>query len=262
MRENLVRKRWAAGEPALGAWLTIPSSFSAETIAHAGFDWVCIDMQHGVIEYAQAVLMLQGFSSTDVTPLIRVPWNEPGIIGKSLDAGARGIIIPMVNSPEEARAAVAACRYAPLGKRSYGPLRANTHYGPDYFANANTDIICLVMIETRQAVEQVDAILSTPGVDAVYVGPADLSLTLGLSPAADHPEAIFKDALTRIVDSCRRHNVVPGTAGNAAVAPKRIEQGFRLVEVANDSRLLSAGAEQALRQVRPSAAPEKKSAYL
>jgi 4-hydroxy-2-oxoheptanedioate aldolase len=92
-----------------------------------------------------------------------VPWNEPGIIGKSLDAGARGIIIPMVNSPEEARAAVAACRYAPLGKRSYGPLRANTHYGPDYFANANTDIICLVMIETRQAVEQVDAILSTPG---------------------------------------------------------------------------------------------------
>ena len=168
----------------------------------------------------------------------------------------------MVNSPEEARAAVAACRYAPLGKRSYGPLRANTHYGPDYFANANTDIICLVMIETRQAVEQVDAISRPPGSTRFTSGPADLSLTLGLSPAADHPEAIFEDALTRIVDSCRRHNVVPGTAGNAAVAPKRIEQGFRLVEVANDSRLLSAGAEQALGQVRRSVAPEKKSAYL
>ena len=112
--------------PALGAWLMIPSAFSAEIIAHAGFDWVCVDMQHGVIDYAQMVTMLQAVSSTAVTPLVRVPWNEPGIIGKSLDAGARGVIIPMVNSRADAERAVAACRYAPAGARSYGPSAPTT----------------------------------------------------------------------------------------------------------------------------------------
>ncbi|MDP9336385.1 MAG: aldolase/citrate lyase family protein [Actinomycetota bacterium] len=123
MRPNGVREAWAAGRPALGAWLMIPSAFCAEIVAHAKFDWVCVDMQHGVIDYAQMVTMLQAVSSTDVTPLVRVPWNEPGIIGESLDAGARGVIIPMVNSRADAERAVRACRYAPLGARSYGPVR-------------------------------------------------------------------------------------------------------------------------------------------
>ena len=262
MHENLVRKKWASGQPALGGWLSVPSSFSAEIMAHAGFDWVCVDMQHGLIEYAQMVSMLQGISSTGVTPLVRVPWNEPGIIGKSLDAGALGVIIPMVNSPEEAQGAVAACRYAPQGRRSYGPLRASTHYGSDYYSRANAVVCCIVMIETRQAVERVDEILSVPGIDAVYVGPADLSVTLGLPPGADNPDASFNDALRRIVESCQRHNVVPGIAGNASTAPKRIQQGFRLVEVASDARLLAAGAAGALEQVRPAGAVTAKPAYL
>lgn len=261
MRENLLRQKWASGLPTLGGWLMLPSSNSAEIMAHAGFDWLCVDMQHGLIDYPQMVAMLQGISATDVTPLVRVPWNEPGIIGKSLDAGARGVIIPMVNTREDAQSAVASCRYAPAGRRSFGPLRASTHYGSDYYSRANDDVLCIVMVETRQAVDEVDKILSVPGVDAVYVGPADLSVTLGLQPAAEQTDAAFNDALKRICDSCNRNKVVPGIAGNAAVAPKRIEQGFLMVEVASDAGLLSVGAAQALRLVRPGGEGQK-SPYL
>src|ERR1700733_10665124 len=133
MRENALRTIWAQGDAALGGWLTVPSSVSAEIMAHAGFDWVCVDMQHGLIDYAQMVHMLQGISSAQAVPLVRVPRNEPGIIGKSLDAGA----------------AVAACRYAPLGIRSYGPLRANYSTGFDYFDRANREVVCIVMVETK-----------------------------------------------------------------------------------------------------------------
>jgi 4-hydroxy-2-oxoheptanedioate aldolase len=262
MRPNGIREAWAAERAALGAWLMIPSAFSAEIIAHAGYDWVCVDMQHGVIDYAQMVTMLQAVSSTAVTPLVRVPWNEPGIIGKTLDAGARGVIIPMVNSPADAERAVRACRYAPLGARSYGPIRANYYAGFDYFAHANQDVLCIVMLETREAVAQVDDILSVPGIDAVYVGPADLSVTLGLPPAPDQDAASFTEALARILESCAAHRIVPGIAGNQRTAPKRIDQGFRLVEVAADAAVLAAGVSQALQAVAPDRASATKSAYL
>jgi 4-hydroxy-2-oxoheptanedioate aldolase len=262
MRDNALRAIWAEQGAALGGWLTVPSSMSAEIMAHAGFDWVCVDMQHGLIDYAQMVHMLQGISSAKTVPLVRVPRNEPGIIGKSLDAGAWGIIVPMVNSQEEAEEAVAACRYAPLGIRSYGPLRANYSAGFDYFERANRQVACIVMVETQVAVDNVEAIVSVPGVDAVYIGPADLSVTLGLSPAPDHAEPSFTDALERVLDACRRHDVVPGIAGNAETAVKRLEQGFRFVEVASDARLLGVGAGNALERVRPSAGDAAKSPYL
>ena len=168
----------------------------------------------------------------------------------------------MVNSREEASAAVSACRYAPLGTRSYGPLRANYYAGSDYFDRANHEVTCIVMVETHVAVDNVDEIVSTPGVDAVYVGPADLSVTLGLPPAPDQPDQSFTDALDRVIDACHRHDVIPGIAGNAQTAIKRLQQGFRLVEVASDIRLLGLGARDALEQVRPSAGPEATSAYL
>jgi len=262
MSENSLPAIWALGGAALGGWLTIPSSFSAEIMAHGGFDWVCVDMQHGMIDFSQLVPMLQGMASSGTTPLVRVPRNEPGIIGKSLDAGAWGIIVPMVNTRQEAEAAVAACRYAPLGHRSYGPLRANISAGSDYFARANNEVTCIVMVETREAVDNVDDIVSVPGVDAVYMGPADLSVTLGLPPGPDQPDQVFTKALERVVDSCRRHHVVPGIAGNAVTAVRRIEQGFRLVEVASDVGLLGRGAAAALAQVRPGADPVAGPAYL
>jgi 4-hydroxy-2-oxoheptanedioate aldolase len=262
MRENSLRAIWAQRGSALGGWLTVPSAMSAEIMAHAGFDWVCVDMQHGMIDFSHLVPMLQGISSTDTVPLARVPRNEPGIIGKCLDAGAWGVIVPMVNSREEALEAVAACRYAPQGIRSYGPLRANYYAGFDYFTRANGDVTCIVMVETKIAVDRVEEIVSVPGVDAVYVGPADLSVTLGLAPAPDHDEPIFTDALDKVLDACRRHDVVPGIAGNSETAVKRLEQGFRFVEVASDARLLGIGAGLALEHVRPRTGSEAKSAYL
>ncbi len=157
---------------------------------------------------------------------------------------------------------MSACRYAPVGSRSYGPLRANYYAGPDYFSRANHEVACIVMVETTVAVENVEEIVSVPGVDAVYVGPADLSVTLGLPPAPDHHDQSFADALDRVIDACRRHDVIPGIAGNAKTATKRLQQGFRLVEVASDIGLLGLAAREALEQVRPSARPETTSAYL
>jgi 4-hydroxy-2-oxoheptanedioate aldolase len=231
-------------------------------MAHAGFDWVCVDTQHGVIDYQQMVGMLQAVSSTDVTPLVRVPWNEPGIIGKTLDAGARGVIIPMVNSVAEAERAVCACRYAPAGARSYGPLRATYYAGADYYQHANDDVLCIVMIETKEAVERVDDILSVPGVDAVYIGPADLSITLGLPPAPAQEAAVFNDAIAKVLQSCRAHGVVPGIAGNRVTAPVRAEQGFRLVEAASDAGVLGIGAGEALKAAAPGRDATARSAYL
>jgi 4-hydroxy-2-oxoheptanedioate aldolase len=263
MRENSLRFLWSEGGVALGGWLTVPSSFSAEIMAHAGFDWVCVDMQHGMIDELQMIEMLQGISSSETVPLVRVPRNEAGIIGKCLDAGAWGVIVPMVNSPEEAMAAVEACRYAPVGIRSYGPLRANYYAGFDYFSRANREVLCIVMVETKQAVERADEIASVPGVDAIYIGPADLSITLGLQPGPDNPDGAFTVALDRVLEACNRHGVVPGIAGNAETAVKRVAQGFRLVEVASDAGLLGLGAGRALAYVRPAPdADAPKSAYL
>ena len=250
MRRNTLRDIWDDGGAALGGWLTVPCGFSAEIMANSGFDWVCVDMQHGLIGETRMVEMLQAISSSSSVPLCRVPRNEPGVIGKCLDAGAWGVIVPMVNTPEEAAAAVLSCRYSPFGVRSYGPLRARYYAGFDYFERADEEVLCIVMVETKQAVENVEEIAAVPGVDAIYVGPADLSVTLGLPPAADQAAEEFCDALERILGACERNDVVPGIAGNADVAVKRLAQGFRLVEVASDSGLIGLGAGRALSQVR------------
>jgi 4-hydroxy-2-oxoheptanedioate aldolase len=253
MRENRVKRMWAAGEPALGGWLTVPSSFSAEIFARAGFDWITVDMQHGIVDYQAAVTMLQAISITDTVPFVRVPWNEPGIIMKSLDAGAYGVIIPMINSRAEAEAAVAACRYAPRGVRSYGPVRAALYAGRDYFAHADDEVLCIAMVETAEAVGKLDDILSVPGVDAVYIGPSDLSVSLGLPPAYDHDDEKFAGAIERIVAACGKHNVVPGIhAGGPAVARKRIEQGFLMIEMCDDAGSLARSAAGDLKALRSS----------
>jgi len=263
MRENPVKRLWQEGRPALGGWLTVPSSFSAEVFAHAGFDWLNVDMQHGLIDYQCAVGMLQAISTTPTVPFVRVPWNDPAIIMKTLDAGAYGVIVPLVNSGAEAEAAVAACRYPPRGIRSYGPIRANFYAGRDYYANAEREVCCIVMVETKQALDNLDDIVSVPGIDAVYVGPADLSLSLGLPPAADHEERVFVEALERIVDACRKHGIAPGFhAGGVAVARKRIEQGFLMIEMCDDTGALARSAAGDLKELRPGEAAEGRSAYI
>jgi 4-hydroxy-2-oxoheptanedioate aldolase len=244
MRENTVKTKWNAGQVTFGAWLSIPSSFSAEVMAHQGFDWLCVDMQHGVIDYQTAVTMLQAIGTTETIPIVRVPWNEPGIIGKLLDAGAYGVIIPMVNSRAEAEAAVRACRYAPLGSRSYGPTRAAYYGGSDYAANANDQIACIPMIETKTAVDDLEEILSVPGIDAVYVGPADLSLTLGLRPAMDHDDESFQDARLKIANTCRERRIVAGIHASAALAPKHVEAGYLMITVSSDVGAMAGAAAE------------------
>ncbi len=254
MRPNTVKRAWAEGKITFGAWLSIPSAFSAEVMAHQGYDYITIDMQHGVIDYQIALGMLQALSTTSVTPFVRVPWNEPGIIGKMLDAGAYGIVIPMINSRAEAEAAGGACRYAPDGYRSFGPIRAAYYGGPDYATEANREIACIPMIETQQAITQIDAILSVPGIDAAYVGPADLSLTLGLPPRMDHTEAIFEEARLAIVAGCQRNGVVPGIHASAALAMKHAEAGYQMITISSDTGSMAAAAAQDVRSVK--GAPE------
>ena len=241
---------FASGRPALGAWAVLPTAMGCEIMSRAGFDYVCIDMQHGLADYSDALAMLAAIDLGSATPVVRVPWNEQGIIGRVLDAGALGIIVPMVNSRAEAEAAVRSCRYAPVGARSVGPIRAALRDGPGYFAGANEAVQCIPMVETTAALENLDDILSTPGVDAIYVGPSDLSVSLGLGPGNNDGKAAFDHALATIVAGCQRHGVIPGIHATPTLTPTRVAQGFRLVTVTADNATLTAGVTAHLKSVR------------
>ena len=249
MTGNPLRDKLAAGEPAFGGWLSIPDSFAAELMAHAGFDWLLIDMQHGLVDYAAMVPMLQAISTTSTLPLVRPPTNEAGIIGRALDAGARGVIVPMVNTPEAAEAAVSACRYAPTGTRSFGPVRASLDLGVSLFEFSDADALCIVMLETVQAFEHLDEILSVPGLDGAFIGPADLSVSFGLSPGVDHEDERFNDAVTNLVEGCRRRGIAAGIYANSATGRQRADQGFTIIQIADDIALLSSAAQEALQAV-------------
>jgi 4-hydroxy-2-oxoheptanedioate aldolase len=251
MAENRLRRLWKEDKPALGCWLSIPDSFCAEMIARLGFDWLCIDMQHGLIDYQRALTMLQAISTTSAAPIVRVPWNEPGDIMKMLDAGASGVIIPMIETVADAEKAVAACRYPPAGARSFGPTRAMFGAtGGDFCAESNESVCCILMIETAPALENLDGILSVPGVTAVYIGPMDLSLALGLSPKPDGDEPVYAEARQKVLDACCRHDVIAGVHSSATTAADRIGEGFRMALVASDVTALARGMAMDLGAVR------------
>lgn len=251
MRPNRLKELWQRGGAALNGWLSIPSAFSAELMAHQGFDSLTIDVQHGLMGYETALTMLQAISTTDVTPLARAPWNEPGIIMKLLDAGAYGIICPMVNSRAEAEAFVGACRYPPGGYRSFGPTRARLYGGDDYPEQANSHVLTFAMIETAAALERADEIMSTPGLDAIYVGPADLSQSLGGPERFDYTDARLVAALDAILAAARRHNVAAGLhCASASYARHAIARGFRFVTVQSDAAYLEQWAGHVVAEVR------------
>ena len=249
-----LREMWQAGESTMGAWLTIPSTVSAETVGRSSFDYVCVDNQHGVNDYQITVSMMQAILLGGGTPIVRVPWNEPGIIGKMLDAGAEGVIVPMVNSAAEAEAVVTACRYPPLGMRSFGPVLVMARV-PDHTNIANSRTAVIPMIETVQALDHIDEILAVPGIDAIYVGPADLSLSLGLPPGNNDGRPEFDDALAAIVAACRRHGVVPGMHATGPLAERRLEQGFRMLTVSGDLIGMRSYMAAELAQARNAATP-------
>lgn len=243
MIENAVRRLWGESRPVINGWLAIPSSYSAEIMAHAGFDSLTVDMQHGVVGYSDLVPMLQAMSTTSVTPLVRVPWNDPALIMKALDAGALGIICPMVNTAEDAERLVGASRYPPRGHRSFGPIRAKVVHGADYHEHANDSIVVMPQIETVEAVENLDEILSVPGIDGVYVGPSDLSMALGLPPRAGQSDGRAVAVREEILSVCGRHGVPAGIhQQNSEGALDQIERGFRFVTIASDNRFLNAKA--------------------
>ncbi len=251
MRENTIRRKWREGAAVINGWLAIPSAFSAETMAHQGWDSLTIDMQHGVVDYQVAVTMLAAVSTTPTMPLVRVPWLDPGIIMKMLDAGAYGIICPMVNTRADAETFVAACRYAPKGMRSFGPIRALLYAGADYPAHANDTVIPFAMIETRQALDNLDEILSVDGLAAVYIGPADLSLSLGCTPKFDQDEKPVLEAIDLVLKKAREKGVMPCIHnGTPEYALRMIEKGFKLVTIASDARLMAAGAQGVIGKMR------------
>ncbi|MCX7384904.1 MAG: aldolase/citrate lyase family protein [Alphaproteobacteria bacterium] len=251
MRENTLRSIWARGETVINGQCGIASSHVAEVMSQQGYDSLLIDMQHAPVNFDALFAMLQAASTTNTIPLVRVTWNDPALIMRALDSGAYGVICPMVNTADECRRFVGACLYAPLGYRSYGPVRGYLYAGPDYYAKANDTILPIAMIETAEAVANLDAILSVPGLAAVYVGPSDLSITYGLAPSTGPHDPAMHAVFDTIVAACRRHGVVPGIHGfDPDYSRARIAQGFQFVTCGVDIDLIYAGAQDHVKRVR------------
>lgn len=246
MRENQLRRIWAQGRPVLNAWCSLGGAMVAEAMAAQGWDALTIDTQHGVIGYTEMVAMLQAATASGVTPLVRVSWNAPGEIMRALDAGAYGVICPMVSTPAEAAAFVGACRYPPAGHRSYGPTRAALVAGADYAQHANAEMLALAMIETAEGLENVEAIAATPGLDGIYIGPSDLSLSLGGQPNQDSQDPTLLAAFERILAACKAAGKRVGVhTTSIAYSQQMIAMGFDLVTVGADLRWLMGGRAEA-----------------
>jgi 4-hydroxy-2-oxoheptanedioate aldolase len=248
MRKNKALETLRNGGEVVTGWMASSSSLIAELMALKGFDAVTVDMQHGVSDYNDLVPMLQAISTTETTPLVRTPWNDPAIIGRILDAGAYGVICPMVNTGAEAEAFVMACRYPPIGRRSVGPIRASLYAGSDYFAHANDEILTLAMIESRQALDNLDDILKTPHLDGIFVGPSDLAVSLGYKPGFDPQFPEVQEAVRMIAAKCIEHGKIPGThCGSVRYGAEMRELGFRFKAFLSDFRMLESFLVPALK---------------
>lgn len=251
-----LRAKWAADEPAFGLWAGIPSSFTAELAATAGYDYVCVDLQHGVSDEAAMISIFQASRAAGAAPITRVAWNEPWLIMRALDLGAVAVIVPMVGSGEDAARAVQACRYPPEGRRSYGPVRAGMVVGSVSPEELARDAMCFAMVETRDGLERLDEIAGTPGLDGIYIGPSDLSLGLGLAPPGSGDQdagaaARLEQAIDRVRETCLAHDLIAGmhcTGGRVAAA--FAQRGFRLVTVGTDYALLRAAVRLELDEAR------------
>jgi 4-hydroxy-2-oxoheptanedioate aldolase len=247
VRPNRIKQMWRDGKPVTMGWLSVPNSFTAEMMARQGFDALCVDLQHGLNELSSLLPMLQAISQTDTVPVVRVPWNDPAMIMKALDVGAYGIIVPLVNTAAEAAAAVAACRYPPVGIRSSGPIRAMHYGGANYQAEANGEIVVLAMIETKEGLANLDAICATPGLDGVYIGPADLSYALGLPPRGDNPDPTHMATCDKIREAAHRRGIKACLhCASAAFAAGAVKRGFDLVMLTSDLASMVAGARRQL----------------
>jgi 4-hydroxy-2-oxoheptanedioate aldolase len=245
-----LRTIWKQGQPTINAWCGIGNPFVAEIMAAQGFDSVTVDMQHGALDYTDLLPMLQAMRASGATLLARVPWLDPAHVMKALDAGADGIICPMINTANEAAQLVSYMRYPPLGTRSFGPTRAAFAHGSAYASEANGRVLAFAMIETAEGFANLDAIADTPGLDGIYVGPADLSLSLSngrLPPGLDRDEPEMIAAFQKIAAACQTRGIIAALhCGTPAYAHRAIGWGFRMTTVGGDTRFLSAGAAAAV----------------
>ncbi|MCR9177473.1 MAG: aldolase/citrate lyase family protein [Alphaproteobacteria bacterium] len=241
---------WAADRGALNGWVSTPSPMQAEMMALQDFDSITVDLQHGLIDYTDALLLLQTIHGHGKTAVARVPWNEPGIIMKLLDAGALGIICPMINTAADAKAFVGACQYAPRGYRSSGPTRAGLIY-ENYFPQANDSVVTLAMVETVESVANLDAILDTPHLTGIYVGPGDLAVSMGKPPALDHTDPEMDKAIGAILEKTKAKGLKCGIhCLEPTYMAKAIKRGFDFTSYSNDVRIFSqavAGGVKAFR---------------
>lgn len=251
MRPNPLREIWARDGAVVNGWIAIPHPFAAETMAHQGWDSLTVDMQHGVADYQAALNSLIAISTTSTVPLVRVPWLEAGILMKMLDAGAYGVICPMINTVADAELLVSSTSYPPRGGRSFGPIRALLYGGADYPQHADKTIVRFAMIETKAGLDNLKEILKVDGLDAVYVGPADLSNALGCTPKFDQDEKLVVEAIHHIVGEAKAAGKIAGIHnGTAAYAKKMIEIGYRFVTIGSDARLMAAGAKQVVTDMK------------
>ena len=254
MTPNGIREKVQQGEPVINGWLSMNCAFSAEIMAAQGYDSLTVDLQHGIVDSAGAVAMLQAMRASGVTPMIRVPWLEPAAVMRALDAGALGVICPMVSTAEEAARLVSYMRYAPAGGRSMGPTRAVFAAGPDYVQHADDEVMCFAMIETAEGFANLDAILATPGLDGVYIGPSDLTLALTgrkYRGGLDREEPEMIEAIRKIQARAKSAGVVSCLHTNSAdYAARGIGWGFDMVTIANDVSLLAAAAKGSLEAAR------------
>lgn len=251
MTASRLRRQWQQDKTVLGTFVTTPSAWIAELLGHQGYDALLLDKQHGLIDLASLQSMLRGMASGTAVPMVRVAWSDPAEIMQCLDAGAAGVVCPMISSPEEAKRFVEACRYPPLGSRSFGPIRAQK-VDPEGFK----DPLAFAMVETAGAIEHLENIASTPGLDGLFVGPWDLSLSLGIGDEADFKDERLLAVLGKILDACREHDLVPGIFASRiedAVAMQRL--GYRYIIQTDDSMMLAQAARanlEALRKEIPS----------
>jgi 4-hydroxy-2-oxoheptanedioate aldolase len=254
MIENKLKKNWSNNKATLNGWLSIPNAFTAEIMAEQGYDSITVDVQHGVIDFSDCVSMLQAMRASGVVPISRVPWLDPAIIMKVLDAGSMGVICPMVNTKSQAEELVSYCQYPPHGVRSFGPTRANISLGANYWKEANQNIVCLAMIETQEAYDNVEEIASTPGLDGLYIGPADLTLGLGkgkLAPGFDREEPEMIEATKNILAAAKKNNKIAALhCGTPEYAAKGVQWGFDMVTISNDVRLLISASSSSVKKFR------------
>lgn len=252
MRKNKLKVMWKEGTPAITFWTASPDPYLAEVLAHVGYDAMVLDMQHGMgIGPDRAAKWIQAVSSTDTVPVVRIPWNEPVYFQWALDAGAYGIIVPLVSNAEEATKAGMSCRYPPIGFRSIGPNRVNLYAGSDYFQHANEEIACLVMVESKDTIPNLDEMAQAPGIDGFYIGPADLAISMGIAPGKYSQSEEHAAASQKVLDVARANGLVAGThCSGPDDVNRRFEQGFMFCPAGSDAGLLAASARAQLEKIR------------